>query len=47
MHMLWKRQCCMKPISYEIHGDVLRMYDVCASKLARKFQEHVNHNVGD
>jgi hypothetical protein len=36
----------MKPRSYKIHGNVLRMFDVCASKYARKFQEHVNHNVG-
>ena len=36
-----------KPISYKIHGNVLRMFDVCASRFARKFQEHVNNDVGD
>jgi hypothetical protein len=35
----------MKSISYWIHGNMLRMYDVCASKIARKFQEHVNHTL--
>jgi hypothetical protein len=33
-------------ISYGIHENVLRMYDVSASKFARKFQEYVDHNVG-
>jgi hypothetical protein len=36
----------MKPISCRIHGSVLRVYDVCASGCANKFQEHVNHDVG-
>jgi hypothetical protein len=35
----------MKSISYGIHENVLRMYDVSASKIARKFQEYVDHNV--
>jgi hypothetical protein len=37
----------MKPISYRIHRNVLRMFDVCASIFARKFQEHANHDDGD
>jgi hypothetical protein len=36
----------MKPISYRIHGNVLRMSDIRVSGFARKFQEHVNYNVG-
>jgi hypothetical protein len=36
----------MKPISYRIHGNMLRMFDVCASRFARKFQEHGDHEVG-
>jgi hypothetical protein len=36
----------MKSIYYGIHKNVLRMYDVSASKFARKFQEYVDHNVG-
>jgi hypothetical protein len=46
MHMLWNNNIRMKPMSYGIHGNVLRMFDVCASRIARKFQEHVNHNMG-
>ena len=36
----------MKPISCRIHGIVLRVLDVSANGITRKFQEHVNHNVG-
>ena len=36
----------MKPTSYRIHGNVLRVFEVRASGITRKFQEHVNHNVG-
>jgi hypothetical protein len=36
----------MKAIPYKIHGNVLRVFEVCASGITRKFQEHVNHNVG-
>jgi hypothetical protein len=35
----------MKPIPCRIHGIELRVYDVCASGCASKFQEYVNHNV--
>jgi hypothetical protein len=36
----------INPISYRIHGIVLRVFDIRANGLTRKFQEHVNHNVG-
>jgi hypothetical protein len=31
----------MKLISYMIYESVLRVFDVCASGVTRKFQEHV------
>jgi hypothetical protein len=37
----------MKSISGMIHGNVLRMIDICANRFARKFQKHVNHDGGD
>jgi hypothetical protein len=35
----------MKPMSYRIHGIVLRVYDVSTSGISSKFQEYLNHDV--
>jgi hypothetical protein len=36
----------MKPISYRIHGIVLKAFNTSVNGFSRKFQEHVNHDVG-
>jgi hypothetical protein len=36
----------MIPISYGMHGFVIRVFNASANGLSMMFQEHVNHNTG-